>query len=237
MSIYFNFENMSLETSTIPAAAETLEEKVARLEAENTELKTQNEILLEANDDLLAQVEDLSKKSYFDELTGLMSRRAFDEEMAMRGPNILKKSPPKDRQEDKEEPENVVFVIFDIDHFKRVNDKLGHDAGDVVLRAVAQTIRRYVRRSDMVARWGGEEMVVAFDGATLDGARWKANFIREKVKELLFAQYPGLKVTISGGLANSADFRDMTNLFKAADRALYESKENGRDQITVFSGN
>lgn len=234
---------MNLESSTILAQPETLEEKVARLEAENESLKAENaklieknEILDEANKDLLEQVEDLSKKSYFDELTGLMSRRAFDEEMARRGPNILKKPTPKDRQEDQEEPENVVFVIFDIDHFKKVNDTRGHNAGDVVLYEVAQTIRQYVRRSDMVARWGGEEMVVAFDGATLDGAKWKANFIRQKVEALNFDEYPDLHVTISGGLANSTDFRDTESFFRAADSALYESKNNGRNQITVFSG-
>lgn len=209
--------------------SETLEERVARLETENAKLEEAHNLLLE-------QLEDLSKKAYFDELTGLMSRRAFDEEMARRGPDVFKKpNTPELRNSDKEDPENIVLVIFDIDHFKKVNDGFGHDAGDHILSQVAQTIRRYVRQTDMVARWGGEEMVVAFDSADPDGAEVKANFIRNKVEALVFDKYPDLKITISGGLASSSNFSDMKSFFKAADSALYQSKQDGRNRVTAYA--
>lgn len=215
---------------------ETPEEKIERLEAENSKLREQNEILEEAHTHLINQNEELSKKSYFDELTGLMSRRALDEEMARRGPYIFKKSNnPERRSDDGEEKENIILVIFDIDHFKDVNDKRGHKAGDLVLQRVAQTVRQHVRRTDMVARWGGEEMVVAFDGAKPEGAEFKANFIREKVAALKFEEFPDLRVTISAGLANSTDFSEMESFFKAADSALYQSKRNGRNRVTAYS--
>lgn len=206
---------------------ETLEEEIARLKKEKEMLEEAHRLLIEEN-------EELVKKAYFDRLTGMMSRLAFDEEMERRSPYIFKKHyDPERRETEGEKQENIVLAIFDIDKFKSVNDTFGHEAGDVVLREVAQTILFYTRKTDMVARWGGEEMVVSFDGATLEGAELKANFIRQKISEIVFNKFPNLRVTISAGLANSTEFGDMNSFFKAADEALYQSKNTGRNKVTV----
>ena len=192
-------------------------------------------ILEEANRLLVNKVEDLNRKAFYDQLTQLKSRLALDEEMEIYFNRIYTESHEPERRQEKEENGNLVFAIFDIDKFKAVNDTFGHQMGDVVLKAVAETISSCVRDTDIVARWGGEEMVVVFPETTLEGAELKANLIRQKISEIKFEEEPGLKVTISVGLAHSSDFKNKEDLFKAADKALYKSKETGRNRVAVYS--
>ncbi len=204
-----------------------LEERISKLEMEKS-------VLEEAHAGLVEQVETLSKLAYLDLLTGLKSRLAFDNEIKIYFDRIYKESHiPEQRKEGMESNESLVFVIFDIDKFKTVNDTLGHQAGDVVLRKVAKQIKGFTRGTDIVARWGGEEIVVAFIGMTPKEAEVKTDFIRKRIAKLEFDEYPDLRVTISAGLAHSVDFKNSKDLFKAADDALYLSKDGGRDKVTV----
>lgn len=205
-------------------------------EEEVVRLKDENEILRVAHADLVTQIEELSKNAFYDRLTGLKSRAFFEEEMkdVLRG-IFQKRHSPERRQGSNEEIEDVSLIIFDLDKFKNVNDSLGHLAGDMVLKTVAEVIKDSVRDFDIIARWGGEELAVVLVGASIQEATEKAEIIRRKISEIQFDQHPDLKVTISAGVASASDFEDQTSLFGAADQALYESKNNGRNRVTAYS--
>lgn len=131
--------------------------------------------------------------------------------------------------------ETLSVIFFDIDHFKKVNDTYGHEAGDIVLQDVAQAIKTSVRSGDTVARWGGEEMLASLLGATEADAADKAEAIRKKVAGLVFPGVPGLKVTISSGVATHEEGEDLKTLVKRADQSLYKAKETGRNKVVRYS--
>lgn len=157
-----------------------------------------------------------------DPLTGLANRgfitQVFEEEL----------------RRVRDERELLSVLLLDIDHFKRVNDTLGHDVGDEVLRRVAGRIRRAIRRDDYAGRWGGEEFVVILPGEGVEGAVTVASKISEAVKSRPISE-AGVTVTISIGVAVFPDHGDTPHeLVKHADQALYASKTAGRDRTTVF---
>jgi diguanylate cyclase (GGDEF)-like protein len=205
------------------------EERITRLEGENAMLRI-------AHTELITQIEELSKNAFYDRLTGLKSRAFFEEEMKYILGNIFQKKYSRERrQETGIGDESACLIIFDLDKFKNVNDSLGHLAGDEVLKAVAKVIQDLVRDFDIAARWGGEEIALVLTGATSEEAMEKAENIRQKVSEIKFEQYPNLAVTISAGIASASDFEDQASLFNAADRALYQSKDSGRNKVTAHS--
>ncbi len=156
-----------------------------------------------------------------DALTGLPNRRAtmarFREEAARAA---------RHRR-------SFAMVLFDVDHFKRVNDTYGHLVGDAALRHVAAVLNAGRRDVDLVSRIGGEEFVVLFGEEGLDGAVRAANRLREEIAAAgLSHEAQTLSVTISGGLAMyPADGEDWDHLFAAADRRLYRAKHGGRNRV------
>lgn len=130
------------------------------------------------------------------------------------------------------------FLIIDIDDFKKVNDSYGHDVGDRVLRLVAQTVRKSLRKIDLIFRYGGEEFVVLLPGASAESARRTAERIRGIVARVEHVLEDGrkVKVTISvGGCIYPAHAQNESQLLRVADRALYAAKEEGKNRV-VFSG-
>jgi len=130
----------------------------------------------------------------------------------------------------------VAAIMFDIDHFKRVNDRHGHDAGDLVLTQIAGRIKGYIRASDMVCRYGGEEFMLILPGASLDGARQRAEGIRALVRSIDFryAGEPLGTITVSLGVALFPDHAGAAeSLIRVADEALYAAKSAGRDRVVV----
>lgn len=123
------------------------------------------------------------------------------------------------------------FVIIDLDNFKTFNDTHGHDVGDRVLKDTAKLMQAHVRRTDVLARWGGEEFVLACPSTTLEQAVQAAENLREALATKL--TYNGCPVTASFGVA-TMDQPSLERLFKKADIALYRAKELGRNR--VFSG-
>jgi diguanylate cyclase (GGDEF)-like protein len=125
-------------------------------------------------------------------------------------------------------------VLLDIDHFKRINDRLGHDTGDEVLRRVAGRIRRTIRRDDYAGRWGGEEFVIVLPGEGVEGAVIVANKINEAIKARPISESEVI-VTVSSGVAVFPDHGTTAGeLVKHADQALYAAKAAGRDRTIVF---
>jgi diguanylate cyclase (GGDEF)-like protein len=129
-------------------------------------------------------------------------------------------------------------LIVDIDHFKRVNDSLGHLAGDRVLRLVAATVHHIMRPEDVVARYGGEEFVVIARNTNLDQAAVLAERVREHVAELM-ADWEGqtVRVTASVGVAVlEPEHPSVEAMIEAADEALYEAKRAGRNCVRAVRG-
>jgi diguanylate cyclase (GGDEF)-like protein len=136
---------------------------------------------------------------------------------------------------------SLSLMILDIDHFKHYNDTNGHLEGDDVLKKIGEILKRAVRDTDVVVRYGGEEFVIVFPDATKAVALRNAEKIRHLVETHAFkhaARQPLGAVTISGGVASfPEDARHQTDLLRAADQALYEAKAAGRNRIEVASPN
>ncbi len=130
--------------------------------------------------------------------------------------------------------EALCFAMIDVDHFKQVNDRWGHPAGDRVLRMLARVLKQGVRRSDIVGRFGGEEFAIIFPDTTLEAATILVDRLREKFSNLV--QQHGdqqFRVSFSAGLASSGDHPMMDALLCGADRALYRAKAEGRNRVLV----
>ncbi len=168
-----------------------------------------------------ARLEVLSKT---DALTGVTNRRHFMEVVARE----------LARAERYEAP--ISCVMIDLDHFKKVNDQHGHLVGDRVLVAVTDAIGRSVRESDYVARYGGEEFVILLPATDVAGARELAERCRSTVATTQVADRAGpLSVTASMGISSfeKGNIGTVDELLNAADRALYDAKKRGRNQVAV----
>ena len=122
-----------------------------------------------------------------------------------------------------------VLALLDLDHFKAINDRFGHAAGDAMLAAFAQRLGEITRRSDICARWGGEEFAVLLPGATMEQAREVMERLRTS---LVRDPLPGDgTLTFSCGLAPTADIDRLEDDARRADEALYDAKNSGRDRI------
>ncbi len=128
----------------------------------------------------------------------------------------------------------VAFIMCDIDHFKNVNDTHGHPTGDQVLERIATLLRKSVRSSDMVGRYGGEEFGIIMVNADRASAAAAAERYRKKIESMDFHSRRGeFRVTVSFGVADSRDKDSLNQLITAADRALYKAKETGRNTVCV----
>jgi diguanylate cyclase (GGDEF)-like protein len=160
--------------------------------------------------------EDLRVAAYTDELTGLPNRRALDEFLRGSASDTLGRGDP------------LSCVLVDLDHFKRINDTHGHDAGDRVLCSVARVLQAQTRATDMLARWGGEELVLVCPGAPLDAAARLAERMRLTVERLQQAGLPQL--TLSAGVAQAGG-DGVAAMLRAADAALLQAKRAGRNRV------
>ncbi len=169
-------------------------------------------------------VHKLETMATTDALTGLLNRRAMLES----GTRKIAAATRFNRA--------LAILVVDIDLFKRVNDTYGHDMGDVVIKGLAEILRRQKRGTDDVARFGGEEFVVLCEETDEKGGLLLAERIRDELGKTTFrTPKGGLSVTCSIGLATFPDAgADWDSLFRAADEALYASKRDGRNRSTVW---
>ncbi len=169
-------------------------------------------------------LDELSAQARTDALTSLANRRAAS---AALGTEI-------DRARRYGRPLSV--VEFDLDHFKDVNDRHGHDAGDKVLVAFADVLRATARATDVVARWGGEEFLAIVFEADAEAARVFAERVRTELRARSpLSSVPGARgpLTVSAGVASLGPADDADSLLRRADRALYAAKAGGRDRTTL----
>lgn len=180
---------------------------------------------------LLSQLDQarmsLQQVAHYDALTNLINRRGFNQIFA-------------EKLAERSATQGMLAVMFlDIDHFKRINDSLGHDAGDELLRLIAGIIKSATRsHDDVVARFGGDEFCILISMSNRDEARQMAQRIMQKMKEPIALMGRRMVMTTSIGISVFPD--DGTScdeLLKNADLALYQSKDNGRNNLNFFSSN
>jgi diguanylate cyclase (GGDEF)-like protein len=128
----------------------------------------------------------------------------------------------------------LALLMIDLDNFKGINDRFGHPAGDFALKEVSQIIRGYVRREDLAARYGGDELAVILPETPLAGARIVAERILDLVRSHPFTWEGGqIPISLSMGLAELSPEMSLADFVKAADEALYEAKQKGKNRVAV----
>ncbi|NUB44405.1 GGDEF domain-containing protein [Fertoebacter nigrum] len=169
-----------------------------------------NRLVLHVNQ----KIDETTREAETDPLTGVLNRRGFERRVIDRAAGGM--------------------LLLDLDHFKRVNDSLGHEAGDRVLVDVAAAIQSVLRRSDVLARFGGEEFVVFLPAATGPEALAAAQRIRAVIEAQVRAG--GQPVTASIGVAHGRQPRPVADLLAEADAATYQAKRGGRNRVVRAGG-
>ena len=168
--------------------------------------------------------EELKTASRVDGLTGLFNRRYWQERFDEMHKLCVRREKPS------------TALMLDIDHFKRVNDTYGHQAGDKVIKMLAALIKRCVRETDLAGRYGGEEFAIILNDSTVDDAKAVAERIRQFAQRLVIEhEGESINFTVSLGLAQfSPNFKESMAWLECADQALYQAKENGRNQYCIY---
>lgn len=170
----------------------------------------------------LKEINDLlEKQATTDALTGIFNRMKFNKSLTNEIQRAQRYSTP------------LSLIIFDIDHFKQVNDTYGHLAGDTVLKNLAGLVVSNLREIDVFARWGGEEFVIQTPETNPDGAIKLAEKLRSKIEKHDFSEPE--KITTSFGVTTFKKGDNTVSLLNRADEALYRAKEGGRNQV-VYHG-
>lgn len=166
----------------------------------------------------------LEKQARTDGLTGLLNHAAIYE---LLGHELARWQ----REREKKNMEPVSLAMFDLDHFKKVNDTHGHQVGDNVLIRTAQLMLEETRKYDFAGRYGGEEFVVLMPRTNLKEAQSIAERIRSRIERELFAE--NVRITISGGVAEAMPSEEAEEVLERADQALYAAKQAGRNRIEL----
>lgn len=175
--------------------------------------------------DRAKEVESYLSEARTDALTGLANRRAFDDELGRRFAQWQRYGTP------------LSIAVIDIDHFKRFNDTWGHQAGDHVLRSVTMELVRCVRESDLLFRFGGEEMALILPSVSLDAAVTAVLRFCDVVRNTkVVYDRQELHVTVSIGVAQATDGDSPASLVRRADEAMYAAKKAGRDRVFYHDG-
>ncbi|MGN2242744.1 diguanylate cyclase [Frateuria sp. GZRR33] len=169
----------------------------------------------------------LLNESERDKLTGLYNRRTFERHL-QRLFHCPAAARATDERRASRAPAGVWLAIFDIDHFKRINDTYGHIYGDEVILLLAQQMRASFRQGDVLFRFGGEEFVILLAGHDEAQARHALERFRERVANYLFPQVGHVTVSVGYALAAAGDYPE--TVIDRADKALYYAKENGRNR-------
>jgi diguanylate cyclase len=189
------------------ARNDQMQARVAELEAEAKRLQT--------------QLQDEQRLATMDALTKVPNRLAYEKRME------------EELQRFKRFKQPVCVAVWDVDHFKKVNDTFGHRAGDRVLAAVAESLSSRLRSTDFLARYGGEEFVMLLCGTPIDAALKVMDGMRESISQLkLHFRGTPLSVTISSGVSILNLNDSAASVFERADQALYKAKEAGRNRCT-----
>ena len=195
-----------------------------------TEVTLKNQAVTEFNlhirdiSQQIKQQQKITRMAYHDSLTGLHNRGFFVDKLQ------------QEIDFSARHETSVVLMFLDLDQFKRINDNLGHEAGDTILQAIAQRLKTYTRNGDMICRWGGDEFIICFPNMS------KQNVISQKAEEILTAmrkpyQYEGRDLTVQAsiGIAIGINGKHQpAQLVQQADMALYAAKDEGKNTFCFF---
>lgn len=159
----------------------------------------------------------LEKQAITDPLTGIYNRIKFNQSLAFEMKRAERYNTP------------MALIMFDIDHFKKVNDTYGHSAGDNVLKSLTKLVSANIRKIDVFARWGGEEFVIQAPGTSLDDAKKLAEKLRTKIEAYDFIEPKNITASFGISIFQSGD--DNITVINRADEALYRAKHGGRNQV------
>jgi diguanylate cyclase (GGDEF)-like protein len=217
------------ETRRADAAAQRSQELAERLQRSNAELEARvaarTEELQRALSSQETLVAELAELSVRDPLTGLHNRRHADDEI----PRLVASA---DRH-----GQPLALAMADLDHFKVVNDAHSYSVGDEVLRAFARILSQNARATDLVVRYGGEEFLLVMPQTTLEHAVAVCERLRRAVSEHDWGTVvPGLRITVSVGVASTVQSAGLVTLVSAADAALHQAKRGGRDRVITSPG-
>jgi diguanylate cyclase (GGDEF)-like protein len=180
--------------------------------------------IIDLNRELAAKTRMLEEAARTDPLTGLPNRRAIEEWTGKQLRGATRHNFP------------LWVVLGDLDNFKAINDTLGHDAGDIVLKIFADVLKKNTRASDICGRLGGDEFIIVFTHVEADYIESTVNRFREQFASLSFPlQGKSVQVTASFGIAGIQDQKtcDFSTLLRKADQTLYEAKRGGRNLVRV----
>ena len=163
------------------------------------------------------KIEEITRLAETDQLTKIYNRVKFEKE-------LKKEINRVERYENK-----LSLIMFDIDHFKKVNDNYGHDVGDRVLIEMTNIVNEKIRKTDIFARWGGEEFMILTPNTSLSFAIKLAERIRENIEQKKIEKVN--QITCSFGVTKYKEKDDFDSFTKRVDDALYQAKENGRNQV------
>ena len=159
----------------------------------------------------------LEEKANKDNLTGVANRDGFEESFSLEIKRARENNLP------------LSLMLFDIDHFKSVNDTYGHQAGDNILIEIASIVSNNIKSNDIFARWGGEEFILLMPNTPIEGAFSLSEKLRAMVEAHHFSYTDS--ITASFGVAEFQADDNKTSLFQKADDALYLAKKNGRNRV------
>lgn len=198
--------------------------RAGHLQRETERLSRHQRYLASAHGRLQKKSEDLRRLSMHDPLTGTLNRHAFAEELGDRIQRLSRYSQP------------ISLIMFDLDHFKTINDRLGHLVGDAALALVVGVVREHLVSDDLFGRFGGDEFMIACVGQPISHAAAVAERIRAAVARrapLAEPAIPGLTLSLGVAQADATFGYAVDALFARADEALYEAKRQGRNSVAT----
>ncbi|MCA0386157.1 MAG: diguanylate cyclase [Firmicutes bacterium] len=198
----------------------------AQLKSRQEELLALSERLMESEGNYKRIAEELESNNLLlkevatvDPLTGLNNRYSYNQRILVEIERAKRYNTP------------LSLLILDMDHFKRINDTYGHQAGDEVIRKISEALQSIIRKVDSLARWGGEEFVVLLPGIGLKDASTVAEKLRQKVGSVV--HFEKEIITVSIGVSTFSEQESMEAWFNRTDQALYHAKQEGRNRICL----
>ncbi len=214
---------LSLLRQALETKRQDDEKRMAEINDKMEKLQESVALMRREVDHAQEQTKVLAEQVLTDPLTGVLGRRGYEERLAQEFDRFRRYG------------HTVSLIVFDVDHFKQINDRFGHITGDRCLKAIARYIQSIIRKTDALARYGGDEFVLVLPGIDANQAGVVAEKVRKLVEQMRFLfEGERLPLTLSLGVAQSQQGDDdPLQVFERADEALYRAKEGGRNRVMV----